>query len=181
MSTFDDLLAANDDHVSQFINGHLPAPPARALAVLTCMDARILPLQALGLGPGDAHVIRNAGGRVTDDALRSLLVGVHTMGVRSIAVIHHTECGVAKTTDEEFRQAVLSATGNDPASDGIRLLAIADPDQALADDVRALASSPLLPAGVQVAGFRYDIRTGRLDQVVGPYGTNTVNEPGSTS
>ncbi|HVF74220.1 MAG TPA: carbonic anhydrase [Acidimicrobiales bacterium] len=166
MTAFDDLLAANDDHVARFTTGMLPAPPARALAVLTCMDARILPLDAMGLAVGDAHVVRNAGGRVTDDALRSLLVSAHAMGVRKIAVIHHTECGVAKSTDEEFRQLVLDATGHDP--DPIRLLAIADPDQALADDVRTLATSPLLPEGTEVAGFRYDIRTGRLHLVSGP-------------
>lgn len=169
MSAFDDLLAANDDHVARFSTGHLAAPPARALAVLTCMDARILPLDALGLAPGDAHVVRNAGGRVTDDALRSLLVSTHSLGARAIAVIHHTECGVAKSTDEEFRQVVLAATGHDP--DPIRLLAITDADQALADDVHALASSPLLPAGTEVAGFRYDIRTGRLHLVVPPTGS----------
>ena len=166
MTAFDDLLDANLEHVAGFTTGRLPAPPARSLAVLTCMDARILPLEALGLGPGDAHVIRNAGGRVSDDALRSLLVSTHTMGVRAIAVIHHTECGVTKMTDDEFRQTVQSATGHDP--EPIRLLAITDPDQALADDVAALTSSPLLPADTQVAGFRYDIRTGKLHLLVGP-------------
>lgn len=166
MAAFDDLLAGNAEHAAAFTAGTLPAPPARGLAVLTCMDARILPLATLGLSVGDAHVVRNAGGRVSDDALRSLLVSTHTMGVRAIAVVHHTQCGVARMSDEEFHRMVADATGHDLGP--IRLLAIGDPDQALADDVDALASSPLFPPGTSVAGFRYDIATGRLDQVVPP-------------
>jgi carbonic anhydrase len=151
MSVFDDLLAGNARHAATFEHGRLPAPPARGLAVLTCMDARILPLEVFGLGTGDAHIIRNAGGRATDDVLRSVLVSVHTMGVRAIAVVHHTECGLTKVTDEGLRKLVTAATGHDPAP-------------------LPLAGSPLLP-GIEVAGFRYDVRTGQLHLVVPAFGS----------
>lgn len=166
MSAFDELLAANQAYPDRYTGSGLSAPPARRVAVLTCMDARVLPLAAFGLELGDAHVVRNAGGRVTDDALRSLLVSTHALGVRTIVVMHHTECGVAKMTDEQFRDTVVEATGHDPAP--ITLMAIGDPDRTLADDVRVVASSPLFPAGVEVAGFRFDVATGRVAQVVPP-------------
>nr|MDQ3757891.1 carbonic anhydrase [Actinomycetota bacterium] len=114
MSAFEELLAANHAFAEGFGLGHLAGPPVRALAVLTCMDARILPLQMFGLAPGDAHVVRNAGGRASDDAIRSLLVSTHRLGVRSIAVVHHTECGMAGITDESFADEVEAATGHRP-------------------------------------------------------------------
>lgn len=166
MGVFEDLLAGNAEFVASFEAGRLPAPPARKLAILTCMDARILPLGVFGLGTGDAHIVRNAGGRVSDDVLRSLLVSTHTMGVRSIAVVHHTECGMTKLSDEEFRARVIEATGHDPSP--LPLLTIDDPDEALRHDVECLVRSPLLPTGTEVAGFIYDIGTGRLHLVVPP-------------
>lgn len=166
MSVFDELLAANERHVAGFTGGQLPAPPARALAVLTCMDARILPLDVFGLASGDAHVIRNAGGRATDDALRSLLVSTHVMGTRAVAVVHHTECGMTKLTDADFAATIERATGHSPGD--LPLYAIEDPDAALEGDVTWLAESPLLPAGTEVAGFLYDVRTGVLSLVVPP-------------
>ena len=166
MGVFEDLLAGNAEFAASFEAGSLPAPPARKLAVLTCMDARILPLGAFGLGTGDAHIVRNAGGRVSDDVLRSLLVSTHTMGVRAIAVVHHTECGMAKLSDDELRARVIEATGHDPAP--LPFLTIDDPDGALRHDVERLVASALLPEGTEVAGFRYDVATGRLHLVVPP-------------
>jgi carbonic anhydrase len=126
------------------------------------MDARILPLEVFGLAPGDAHVIRNAGGRVSQDALRSLLVSVHVLGVHSVAVVHHTECGMARFSDAEIRSQVETATGHDAGD--VAFLAIEDAETAMAGDVALLRSSPLL-AGVDVRGYEYDVRTGRLRQL----------------
>lgn len=154
MSVFDDLLAGNEEFAAGFETGALPAPPARGLAILTCMDARILPLGVFGLRTGDAHILRNAGGRASDDVFRSLAVSTRALGVSAVAVVHHTECGMAKL-DDELRALVGDA-------------AIDDPDQALADDVERLVTSPMLPKGTEVAGFLYDVRTGRLHLVIPP-------------
>jgi carbonic anhydrase len=161
MSIFDELLDANADFAKGFELGHLPSPPARALAVLTCMDARILPLEMAGLTPGDAHVVRNAGGRASDDAIRSLVVSTHRLGVRDIAVVHHTACGMASVTDDGFRDEVERATGHRP---DMPILAIDDPDGALRADVERLRTSPLFPEGTEVAGFLYDVSSGRLER-----------------
>lgn len=160
----DDLLAANAAYAETFVAGDLPAPPSRALAVLTCMDARILPLSAFGLRIGDAHILRNAGGRVTDDALRSLLVSTHALGVRSIAVVHHTLCGMATRTDDEFAAMVEEGSGRSPGD--LPFFAIADVEQSLKQDVDRLTTCGLFPPGTEVRGFEYDVRTGRLRQVV---------------
>ena len=160
MSVFDSLLAANASFAEQFQLGTLPGPPAHALAVVTCMDARILPLEVFGLAPGDAHIIRNAGGRVSDDVVRSLLVSTHRLGVRHIAVVHHTACGMTELTDEGFADEVEAASGHRPT---VPILAIGDADDALRADVEQLRASPLFPEGTTVAGFLYDVRTGRLD------------------
>lgn len=165
VTVFDELLAANATYADAFHLDSLPAPPARRLAVVMCMDARILPLSVFGLAPGDAHVIRNAGGRVTDDTIRSLLVSTHVLRTNAIAVVHHTECGMV-TTDERIRAAVEQGSGQSAA--GVEFHAIADPDKDLHDDVERLWSSPLLPPGTTVAGLRYDVRTGLLSQVVAP-------------
>src|SRR5687768_17021487 len=113
MTAFDDLVHANRAWAGQFRPGEVPAPPAQGLALVTCMDARIVTLDAFGLAAGDAHVIRNAGGRVTDDVLRSLAVSTHLYGVRAVAVVHHTECGMARTSQEQMEALVLDATGVD--------------------------------------------------------------------
>jgi carbonic anhydrase len=161
----DEILAANEAFVSTFVAGDLPAPPRRHLAVLTCMDARILPLTVFGLENGDAHIIRNAGGRVTDDALRSLLVSTHVLGVRSIAVVHHTQCGMSSYTDAQLKAIVEESTGH--SADGIAFHAIeGDEDTAIRGDVARLTGSELLVPGTEVHGFQYDVRTGRLRLVV---------------
>ncbi|MCU1486964.1 MAG: carbonic anhydrase [Actinomycetia bacterium] len=164
MSALDDVLAANERFASRFSAGDVPAPPSSHLAVLTCMDARILPLGVFGLELGDAHVLRNAGGRVTDDVLRSLLVSTHVLGVRAIAVVHHTLCGMRGTTDEALRAKVAEATGHSPGD--LEFHAVADPEAALREDVATLVDSGLLPLGTDVRGYEYDVQTGRLRQVV---------------
>lgn len=164
MSVLDDILAANARFADGFTAGDLPAPPRDHLAVLTCMDARIMPLSVFGLKIGDAHILRNAGGRVTDDVLRSLLVSTHVLGVRAIAVVHHTFCGMMTATEDELRARVQQGSGRSPGD--LRFHAISDADAALREDVGRLTESGLLPPGTEVRGFEYDVQTGRLRPVV---------------
>ena len=163
MDVFDEVVAANAAFAQSFGLGELPAPPSRHLAIVTCMDARIVPLQAFGLDAGDAHVIRNAGGRVTDDVVRSLIVSTHVLGVRSVAVVHHTECGMAKVTDDELRAQVRDATGIDPVE--VVFHTIGDADVAVGNDVLRLRDAGLLYPGTEVRGFVYDVRSGSLREV----------------
>lgn len=161
MDAFSDIVTANASYAATFGQGGLAAPPKRHLAVLTCMDCRIDPLAVLGLEAGDAHVLRNAGARVTDDVLRSLVKSINQLGVTRVAVMHHTDCGAAKIQLDNLRRTVIDATGNDPVDVDFHL--IADPDEALAADVEAVRSYPFLPAGTEVAGFLYDVTTGVAD------------------
>lgn len=160
---FDDLLTANADYVSRFDSGDLPREPARRLLVVTCMDARIDTLAVLGLKPGDAHVLRNAGGRVSDDVIRSLLVSTRLLGVTNVVVMHHTGCGMASISRHDAE--ALLADIADEHLETFDLLAIDDQEQALRADVAAVTSSPLLPP-VDAAGFIYDVRTGEVRRVV---------------
>ena len=169
LDTFEDLIEANDRHAATFDAGSLPAPPRRQLAVLTCMDCRIDEHEAFGIAAGDAHVLRNAGARTSDDAIRSLIKSTHQLGVNRIAVIHHTDCGAAKIQRDDLRAKVRATTGHDPVEVDFQL--IGDPDQTLLDDVERLRTSPYLPPGTLVGGFVYDVRTGRLDpRVIGRVG-----------
>ena len=142
-----------------------PPPPARALAIVTCMDARIEPLRAFGLRIGDAHVLRNAGGRVTDDVLRSLAVSTSVLGVRWVAVVHHTDCGMAQP-EEDLRRR-LDGARRDPAVPLPALLTIEDPRASLREDVERVRTSPLLPA-LEVTGLLYDIASGTAEVVAPP-------------
>lgn len=162
---FDDILEANRAYASGFSLGSLSAPAARHLAVLTCIDSRIEPLAMLGLQPGDAKIIRNAGARVTDDALRSLVLATNLLDVRRIMVVAHTDCAVARTTDQALADAVAARRPGVDLAD-MRFHAAPDPEAALEADVRALRESPLLHPGATVSGFEYDVRTGILRQVV---------------
>jgi carbonic anhydrase len=163
VTVLDDVLAANARFADEFTSGDLPAPPSKHLAVLTCMDARILPLSVFGIRIGDAHILRNAGGRVTDDVLRSLLVSSHVLGVRHIAVVHHTYCGMATATEDEIRAAVEAGSGTSPGD--LQFHAIGDADEALRSDVGRLTGSGLFPPDIEVRGFVYDVTTGRLRPV----------------
>ena len=163
MSELPAILGANERYAADFAKGDLPAPPARRLAVLTCMDARLDPAKALGLAEGDAHVIRNAGGRASDDALRSLVISQQLLGTREVLVIHHTDCGMLTFTNEQLR-AKLARDLNADAS-GIDFLPFSDLEESVRQDVATIRSSPLIPDDIPVRGFVYDVRTGRLREV----------------
>ena len=156
----DDLLAANRTYMSTFDLGDLTAPAAKGLALVTCMDSRIEPLRMLGLVPGDAKIVRNAGGRVTHDALRSLILATHLLGVHRIAVMHHTGCAMTQRTDEDIR-SVLPAEAAE-----WEFLTMADPDAALRDDVEQVRACSLIPAGTHVEGWRYHVESGLVEPVV---------------
>ena len=157
------LLAANQRYAATFTKGDLVAPPRRHVAILTCMDARLDPAKFLGLEEGDAHVIRNAGGRASEDALRSLIISANLLGTREFLVIHHTDCGLHTSTDEQIREQ-LHRTLNADAS-AIDFLTFRDLDESVRQDVATIRSSPLIPKDVRVSGFVYDVRTGRLREV----------------
>ena len=163
MPVVDELLAANERYAAGFDKGDLPLPPARQVAVLVCMDARIDPAKALGLAEGDAHVIRNAGGRASDDALRSLAISHELLGTREVVVVHHTDCGMLTFTNDQIRQRLRDRLGADASA--IDFLPFGDLDQSVRDDVAAIRSSPLIPDDVAVSGFVYDVRSGRLRRV----------------
>jgi carbonic anhydrase len=161
MSARDEILQANSDFADTFTWGDLRAPPARRLSVVTCMDARIDPLRLLGLQPGDAHVIRNAGGLVTDDALRSLVISHWELGTQEVLVIAHTDCGMTRFTNDTLRRK-LAAFGIDAALD---FLPFRDVDESIRDSLRRITESPLLPETYGARGFVYDVASGRLHEV----------------
>jgi carbonic anhydrase len=166
MSVLPELLAANELYAAAFNKGELPTPPARKVAILVCMDARIDPAKALGLEEGDAHVIRNAGGRAAD-ALRSLVISHALLGTREIVVIHHTDCGMLTFTNELLRKKLTDELGPTAGAvaNAIDFLPFPDLDQGVRDDVAMIRSSPLIPKDIPVTGFVYDVRTGRLREV----------------
>ena len=166
MSTvLDEVLSANQAYAAAFGDkATLPMPPGLHVAVLACMDARLDPARELGLEEGDAHVIRNAGGRASDDALRSLIISHQLLGTREFVVVHHTDCGMLTFTNEEIREQLRRDFDADASA--IDFLPFSDIDQALREDVERIQASPLLPADIPVSGFVYDVRTGRLRRVV---------------
>jgi len=163
MSALDDLLAANERYAASFTKGDLAVPPARKVAVLTCMDARLDPERFLGLEEGDAHVIRNAGGRASDDAIRSLVISYKLLGTREFLVIHHVDCGMMTFTNEQLRE-MLRRDLNADAS-GIDFLPFTDLDESVREDVQTIRSSPLIADDIAVRGLVYDVKSGRLREV----------------
>ena len=159
-----DLLEPNGHYAAGFAQGELAMPPARHLAIVTCMDARLEPLAFLGLRLGDAHVIRNAGGRVSEDALRSLVISERLLGTDAILVIHHTDCGMLTFTDEQLRDRVQDDLGSaaHAVASGMAFLPFTNLEASVRDDVAILAASPLIPSGIPVYGLIYDVSTGRL-------------------
>jgi carbonic anhydrase len=162
VSVTDELLANNARYAEGF-SGPLPLPPARHVAVLACMDARLNVYGILGLNEGDAHVIRNAGGVVTDDEIRSLAISQRLLGTREIILIHHTDCGMLTFTDDDFAGSLQQETGQAPGW-------VAESFTDLGDDVRKsierITSSPFVPHTDQVRGFVFDVATGKLNEVV---------------
>ncbi len=162
MAVTDEFLRANAEYAASFTKGDLPMPPGRKIAVVTCMDARLDPAKFLGLQEGDAHVIRNAGGRAAD-AIRSLVISQHLLGTREIVLIHHTDCGMLTFTDEQLHQKLHDELH---VHAEIPFLAFDDLEQSVRDDVEAIRTSPLLLPDVPVRGFIYDVHDGRLTEVV---------------
>jgi carbonic anhydrase len=162
MSATDELIENADAYAAAFDKGELPLPPAKRVAVVACMDARLNPYGLLGLSEGDAHVIRNAGGVVTDDEIRSLSISQRLLGTEEIILIHHTDCGMLTFTDDEFRQQVQEETGIKPewAAE-----AFADLEEDVRQSIARITASPFIPKKESVRGFIYEVETGRLREV----------------
>lgn len=158
----DEMLAANADYSARFGNRALPMPPGRGLAIVTCMDARIETGRAFGLQEGDAHVIRNAGGRVSE-ALRSLAISQELLGTRQVAIIHHTDCGMLTFTDEQLRERLREHLGAN--ADHIAFLPFGDLEQSVRDDIAAYRDSKIVLQDIPVRGFVFDVKTGTLSEV----------------
>ena len=162
MSSTDAFLANNAAYAESFDKGDLPALPSRRAAVVTCMDARIETGRLLGLEEGDAHVIRNAGGVVTDDVLRSLLISQRLLGTTEIILIHHTDCGMAKFRDDDLKDEIEAETGLRPP---FALEAFSDLEENLRQSMRRIRACPFIPVKDRLRGFVYDVKTGRLNEV----------------
>jgi carbonic anhydrase len=163
MPVLDEILSANERYATSFDKGELAMPPGRHFAIVTCMDARLDPAKYVGLAEGDAHVIRNAGGIVTDDALRSLVISHWLLGTQEVVVVGHTDCGVVTFTNEQL-QANLADEANVDAS-GSDFLPFPEVSVRVRESVRRIEETPLLPASFEVRGFVYDVRSGRLEEV----------------
>ena len=160
--SFDDLLAANRDFASAFALAGFDGVAHAGVAIVTCMDSRIDPLGLVGLRPGDAKIFRNPGGRVTDQALEALVLGVHLLHVERVLVVPHTRCAVASNTEQELRERVAASAGSDVTWQ--RFHVVEDQLAALGEDVHRVRSHPLVPDRVAVGGFLYDVDTGLLER-----------------
>jgi len=162
MTATDELIANNDAYAASFDKGELPLPPAKKVAVLACMDARLNVYGALGLTEGDAHVIRNAGGVVTDDEIRSLAISQRLLGTEEIILIHHTDCGMLTFTDDEFKDSIQQETEIKPewAAESF-----SDLDTDVRQSIARIKASPFIPRKESIRGFIYEVETGRLREV----------------
>ena len=162
MSVTDELLANNQSYAASFDKGSLPMPPGKKLAVVACMDARLNVYGMLGLQEGDAHVIRNAGGVVTDDEIRSLAISQRLLGTEEIVLIHHTDCGMLTFSDDGFKQSIQDETGIKPewAAE-----AFSDLDTDVRQSIARIKASPFIPRKDSIRGFIYEVETGRLREV----------------
>jgi carbonic anhydrase len=163
MDPFADVLAANSDYAASFADAGIPGKAAKGLAVVTCMDSRISPLDMLGLQAGDAKILRNAGARVTEDVLRTLVLAAHLLDVTRVMVVPHTDCRMTKVTDAQVHEELLSR-GIDTRS--IEFRTVSNQIEELRKDVQKIRSWPYLPADLAVVGCVYDVRTGLLDVAV---------------
>jgi carbonic anhydrase len=162
MSVTDELLGNAENYAADFDKGDLPLPPAKHVAVLACMDARLNPYGVLGLTEGDAHVIRNAGGVVTADELRSLAISQRLLGTTEIILIHHTDCGMLTFTDDEFKSSIEAETGLRPAW---AAEAFSDLEQDVRQSIGRIQADPFIPHKESVRGFVYEVETGKLREV----------------
>jgi carbonic anhydrase len=162
MSVTDELLKNNAAYAESFEKGDLPLPPARGLAVVACMDARLDVHKILGLEEGDAHVIRNAGGVITDDEIRSLTISQRLLGTREIILIHHTDCGMLTFTDDELKQQIQEQAGIKPH---FPMESFSDLEEDVHQSIARIQHSPFIPHKESVRGFVYEVETGRLREV----------------
>ena len=162
MSVTDNLFSNNEKYAGSFEKGSLPLPPAKHIAVLACMDARLDVHKILGLQEGDAHVIRNAGGVATDDAIRSLTISQRLLGTKEIILIHHTDCGMLTFKDDELKGKIESEVGIRPH---FALEAFGDLEADVKQSIARIEASPFIPNKGSVRGFIYDVKTGRLNEV----------------
>ncbi|HFH9836698.1 TPA: beta-class carbonic anhydrase [Streptococcus suis] len=163
MSYFQNFMKANKAYVDLHGTYHLPLKPKTKVAIVTCMDSRLHVAQALGLALGDAHILRNAGGRVTEDMIRSLVISQQQLGTREIVVLHHTDCGAQTFTNEDFaaqlkRDLQVDVSGQD-------FLPFTDVEESVREDIALLKQSPLIPKDVEIFGAVYDVDTGRMTEV----------------
>ncbi|GET73573.1 beta-class carbonic anhydrase [Streptococcus dysgalactiae subsp. equisimilis] len=164
MSYFDHFLSANEAYVALHGTAHLPLKPKTRVAIVTCMDSRLHVAQALGLALGDAHILRNAGGRVTEDMIRSLVISQQQMGTREIVVLHHTDCGAQTFTNEGFARQLRDSLGVEVGDRDF--LPFTDVEASVREDMAILRQSPLIPDDVMINGAVYDVDTGRMTPVV---------------
>jgi carbonic anhydrase len=162
MSTTDELLQNAERYAAEFDKADLPLPPSRKVAVVACMDARLIPTRVLGLEEGDAHVIRNAGGVITDDEIRSLAISQRLLGTEEIILIHHTDCGMLTFTDEDFHRQIQEETGVKPEW---AVETFSDLDEDVRQSIARIKASPFIPRKDSVRGFVYEVETGRLREV----------------
>ena len=163
MSYFEQFMQANRAYVALHGQLNLPIKPKTRVAIVTCMDSRLHVAQALGLALGDAHILRNAGGRVTDDMIRSLVISQQQMGTREIVVLHHTDCGAQTFQNEEFQEHLKTELGVDVS--GQDFLPFQDVEESVREDMQLLRESPLIPDDVVISGAVYDVDTGRMIEV----------------
>ena len=164
MAEFDEFKQANEQYAARFEGGDLPIPPARKVAVVTCMDARLDPEAFLGLELGDAHVIRNAGGRVSDDAIRSIVISERLLGTEEVVVVHHTECGMQTFSNEDLMAKIKEDLGVEVS--GQDFLPFSDLEESVREDVEKIRASELIPNDIAVSGAIYDVKTGGLREVI---------------
>jgi len=163
MENFADLLKANEEYAQHFTQEELTGFARKGLAIVTCMDSRIDPLRIVGMHAGDAKILRNAGARVTEDVLRTLVLATHLLGVKRVLVMPHTDCRMASAEESEIHQQIKEASGIDTR--GIEIRTVRDQNKALFQDIQRVESYPLLPQGIKVMGAIYDVKTGLISPI----------------
>ena len=164
MAVIEEVIKANESYAQNFTLGDLPMPPGRKLAVVACMDARVTVEEVLGLKTGDAHIIRNAGGIVTEDTVRSLIISHHLLGTQEFLLIHHTDCGMLTFKDEELRAKLQQQTGTATVAP-VHFHAFSDLEEDVRQQILKLKSHPWIPKHIPVRGFIFDVKTGKLHEV----------------